>query len=955
MSPDLDACGCCETTLPEPSTWNRPGLPAILFRIGTHPTFLRRMLAGLRLRGNGFSLAALTTRAEDDPSIALLDAWATVGDVLTFYQERIANEGYLHTATERRSVLELARTIGYELRPGVAASTYLTFDVEDRGGAVGATAVARKDQALPGLQPPNAVNVPRGTKVQSVPGQDELPQTFETSNDVVARPEWNRLRPRLTRPQLIASDGTMIFLADETGNPAGGTKVALEQIYLEGTATTLRAGDYLVFATDAKTNPTPLVRVVSRIAMDEENDRTRIDLAAAPKPLPAFKLPAKPAAQITLSKLALKGSVLDAAVRNATWNEKDLSAFMSLQRWRAKDVAAYIAKPQPVAPSAMGLVEAYAFAVKTACFGNTAPRYGTLPVSTNLKSDPYTREWDPTAAVPNPPATTIWMDSKGNQYDSTDPVTYLEREVPQATPETWAIFESASAGSFVYRIDASSDEFRADFALTGRATRLKLTAVGATAKPNGLTFRETVAHVGSSRLALAELPIGDAIDAGTNTLVLDGLVLGLQAGQPLALNGERSDLAGVAADEVATIKTVKHVGGYTTLEFERGLEHGYVRNTLTLSANVVAATHGETVPREVLGGGNGSAPTQRFVLKRPPLTYVSAPTASGSESTLAVRIDDVLWQEVPSLYGHDPHDQVYTVRLDDDGKTAVIFGDGKQGARPPTGAENVRATYRTGIGTPGEVAADKLTMMQTRPLGLRGVTNPLAASGAANPESRDDARANAPLTVLTLERIVSLRDFEDFSGAFAGIGKAQAIALWAGETQIVHVTAATATGDPLDPASATYRNLVSAIAGATDRSQAVRVDGYDGLYFNVTASVAIDARYESGKVLAAVESALKRHFAFERRGFGQPVTAADVVTTVQAVPGVVFVDLDELYLFHQGPSAAPPSLEDVLDAKRARWPDERNRPGEHTLADQVLPAQLLLLNPVGIDISERSA
>ena len=45
--------------------------------------------------------------------IALLDAWATVGDVLTFYQERIANEGYLRTATERRSVLELARLVGY--------------------------------------------------------------------------------------------------------------------------------------------------------------------------------------------------------------------------------------------------------------------------------------------------------------------------------------------------------------------------------------------------------------------------------------------------------------------------------------------------------------------------------------------------------------------------------------------------------------------------------------------------------------------------------------------------------------------------------------------------------------------------------------------------------------------------------------------------------------------------
>ena len=48
--------------------------------------------------------------------------------MLTFYQERIANEGYLRTATERRSVLELARLVGYQLAARrVAASVYLAY------------------------------------------------------------------------------------------------------------------------------------------------------------------------------------------------------------------------------------------------------------------------------------------------------------------------------------------------------------------------------------------------------------------------------------------------------------------------------------------------------------------------------------------------------------------------------------------------------------------------------------------------------------------------------------------------------------------------------------------------------------------------------------------------------------------------------------------------------------
>ena len=123
----------------------------------------------------------LTTRELSDPSIALLNAWAIVADVLTFYQERIANEGYLLTATERLSVLELARLVGYKLRPGVSASVFLAFTVAN--GFTG--------------------TIPAGTRAQSIPGTGETAQFFESSVDLTARDTWNNLQPRLTRPQVI--------------------------------------------------------------------------------------------------------------------------------------------------------------------------------------------------------------------------------------------------------------------------------------------------------------------------------------------------------------------------------------------------------------------------------------------------------------------------------------------------------------------------------------------------------------------------------------------------------------------------------------------------------------------------------------------------------------------------------------------------------------------------------
>src|SRR5271166_3277800 len=151
------ACGCCAGTsvqTPQMET-NPPGQPSISYRTGTWATFNESMLA--RLSSSDYpALVGLKTRADDDFTIAFLDATSVVLDILTFYQERLANESYLRTAVQLRSLTELSRLIGYQPAPGVAASTYLAFTLK----------------SAPGL-PPNpstpAITIPTGTQVQSVP------------------------------------------------------------------------------------------------------------------------------------------------------------------------------------------------------------------------------------------------------------------------------------------------------------------------------------------------------------------------------------------------------------------------------------------------------------------------------------------------------------------------------------------------------------------------------------------------------------------------------------------------------------------------------------------------------------------------------------------------------------------------------------------------------------------
>jgi len=278
----------------------------------------------------------------------------------------------------------------------------------------------------------------------------------------------------------------------------------------------------------------------------------------------------------------------------------------------------------------------------------------------------------------------------------------------------------------------------------------------------------------------------------------------------------------------------------------------------------------------------------------------------------------------------------------------VVFGDGTEGARLPSGSENVVATYRSGIGGDGNMDAGKLTLLKTRPLGIRGVINPVPAKGGVEPETLDEARDNAPMKVLTLDRIVSLRDFEDFTRAFSGIGKAQAVSLWDGKRFFVNITAATSEEESIDPKSDLYTNLLDAINACRDPLQPVVISGYVSRTFSLSAGLIMDEAYEETDVLDKARKALVGAFAFSRRSFGQVVTAAEIIALIQAVPGVIAVDLDNLTLDGIGSSSSPatPSQKPaaILTAQQADY-DQQNR--------RIIPAELLLINEPGITLFKK--
>jgi hypothetical protein len=93
---------------------------------------------------------------ENDFGVALAEAFAYMGDLINYYIDRIANESYIQTATQRQSIINLAEMLGYKASGYSAATVDVTF-TSNLGykGDVGASALTDGIAELEIPRPPN--------------------------------------------------------------------------------------------------------------------------------------------------------------------------------------------------------------------------------------------------------------------------------------------------------------------------------------------------------------------------------------------------------------------------------------------------------------------------------------------------------------------------------------------------------------------------------------------------------------------------------------------------------------------------------------------------------------------------------------------------------------------------------------------------------------------------------
>lgn len=888
-----DTCGCCDGTAlaTMQPTENRPNLSAIAFRVGDHAHFKASMLTSLASSAYP-ALARLRTREDDDFSIALIDAWAAACDVLTFYQERHANEAYMGTATERLSVGELARLIGYRLHPGAAAETDLVILMEDPPGAA-----------------PDVTNltIPEGTRVQSQPGPDENAQIFETIESLQAQVAWNALKPRQARPTLPADGDSFAWL---TGTPA------------------LQVGDQILFVarerwdTDFSGSDDDSMlwdsRRITAVTPHADGTRTMIRWDA---PLDSVNSgPNGPTAGLKLFHLRDRASLFGYNAPHPLVLTKDQRE--SLGVGPGDWPFSFPGDP------AVHLDNIYKSFVAGSWMILASPNGVTQPFRIQRTRDEALAEY----AISGK-ALRLDLDTNGSNLN-------LMLSVYRGI--------SAYGGS----VELSISDRPLEHWVAGAAIELGTRADGLP-KGRKLIFRGPRAHLRVTAQIISITAEDGAIRAvlrgeivtlmaepeadGDNTIFRIRDETGFVGTTVAAASAFESIPAPEDAEntvQTATLEQVLALGpAHSQLVLTEPLNAAFDRGRLAIHANVARAAHGEGAT-EILGHGDPSRPFQKFVLKQAPVTHRLATTETGVASTLSVRVDGVAWQEVPDLYQRGATERVYKASLTDAGETVIEFGDGVSGARPGAGRDNIVAEHSRGLGAAGNVRAGQLKLLLDRPLGMKDAENPVPATGGADPVSAKDARRNAPIYTLTLGRVVSLTDYRDFALGYPGIAKAEARWVWQGETRRIVVTVAGHDGATIPPSSTTYARLLGAFRDLGDPLVSVDLLSYQPATFRLGLRVLVDSTYDTETVLDATEAHLRHAFAFDARDFGQMLSLSAVAAAAHQVEGVKAVDIDRFYR-----STAPQTNPFIAYARLV------SQPGRLGADGAVLPAEILTLHP----------
>lgn len=881
-------CFCCDAGT-RISADNRPALAHFNYRIGTYASIREYLLHEINHAAN---LQRWTHREADDPAIALLESAAILGDILAFYQETYANEAFLRTAKWRESIADLVRLLGYRLSPAVGGKATFAFEI-------------KKDEA---------VTIPAGFPVKAPLEEVENPAEFETVEEITAYPWLSRFN--LFKP-LEAPDITPATIEFYITSPNQWLSPV-----------EIKVGDRLMIGEpDAGGASQPKKLINAEIAIVDSiremhgarifKIKGNLKRGAGVAQLAAYKLGrafhhfgynSPPTVTETENPITDKSEV---TIKTVPVSRKVNQTF-------SDDLVApdLISTNFPLDAEVQDL-----------------PNNVSVIIQANFRS--------PASSGKKSAFTDTSIQAVASQLQALEAdLEYYQADLEffQPTASEFSVHselfimpelhyaETAPSVSFT-NLQNLRDVYPTELVLVRSVAKIKNAALAWGAMSATVSMLSLSESLETSVGATTEMNIRDAI---FHEVVSPLLIIREADRETNALTGSHLNFYGTAAEvenlkdrrlmlektngevEILTVVSVPAVFNADTLNFPQlhqitlsdEVDYADFPNenpSITVYGNLADAEEGKTQPETALGSGDNTKIFQTFKLPKSPLTY-HLQTANTPPETpeLEIYVGGRLWRQVETLFGHEAGEQIYIVREDEENNSWVQFGDGKTGAKLPTGIKNVTAIQRTGTGAFGALKADTKAQAGAKIKNLDKIQMPLAATGGAERESAENARNAAPGKIQSLGRLVSIGDFEAETAAIPGVALASAALKLSDYFPAIVITVLMETGRSGE-ITAVQETLNGYNAGRGANRFPVKVAAGERRDVRVSVQYALDSTFRADLVEPEIRRALGVNFgkasneedqtglfSLRQRRFGKREYASSIEGAVQSVAGVLW-------------------------------------------------------------------
>lgn len=295
----------------------------------------------------------------------------------------------------------------------------------------------------------------------------------------------------------------------------------------------------------------------------------------------------------------------------------------------------------------------------------------------------------------------------------------------------------------------------------------------------------------------------------------------------------------------------------------------------------------------------GESVTETFTGTGEPVAKMTLARTDVAQGSVKVTVAGALWREVTHFADSGSGDTHFRSETDGIDRVSIIFGDGVSGAYPREG-EDIVVKYMVTLGPNGNIAPHRITEMVSAIYASDDsqvrftVDNPVPASGGAERESADHAKATAPAVLRSTWKAVTRDDYAALCHSFPGVAKAQVIDINSDPSlrvYTVRICIAPEGGGLPSPM------LKQQLGDFLEARRLLTIDAsiVDPVYVPVNTSALLYTYpdEDAQTVRARAQDALDKWFAFDSQGFGNRVYLSDLVALLDGVQGVSHVVLRE--------------------------------------------------------------